>query len=289
MWFGMPRVGDVPIEVSCGQCIGCRLERSRQWAVRCLHENQMHESSSFITLTYDDEHLPVDHSLSYRDFQLFMKRLRKHFGQQFLERGRSTNSVRFFMCGEYGELTKRPHFHACLFGLDFDDKEFYKSLPSGSRLYTSAILEKLWPFGFSSIGDVTFESAAYVARYVVKKITGPRAHEHYSFTTVDGEVVQRVPEFTHMSLKPGIGATWFAKYGGEVFPRDEVVVRGIRMKPPKYYDNLLEAKDLPSFEFVQYDRYKKSLIFAEDATRERLRVRERVKKARLVFKCRTLE
>lgn len=278
IWFGLPRPGDQPIELSCGQCIGCRLERSRQWAIRCLHESQMHEFSSFITLTYSDEFLPENHSLVYRDYQLFMKRLRKRFG-----------AVRFFMCGEYGEQYSRPHYHACLFGCFFDDRVEYKMLDSGSKLYTSAILSELWPYGFSSIGDVTFESAAYVARYCVKKITGPRADEHYKYVSPDGEVWRREAEFVHMSLKPGIGATWFAKYSGEVFPRDEVIVRGMRMKPPKYYDNLLEKKDLDSFEFLEFERYNKSLLLAADATPARLRVREQVARAALAFKRRTLE
>lgn len=238
----------------------------------------MHEFSSFITLTYDDEHIPESRSLDYRDFQLFMKKLRKRAGK-----------VRFFMCGEYGETTNRPHYHACLFGCFFQDRVKYKDLPSGSSLYTSAILSDLWEHGFSSVGDVTFESAAYVARYIVKKITGSRAEEHYKYTSPDGEVFARVPEYVHMSLKPGIGAPWYNKYSAEVFPRDEVIVRGMRMKPPKYYDNLLEASDLDTFEFLQGERYKKSLKLADDATPARLRVKEIVRRAGLSFKRRTLE
>ena len=107
--FDITRQLDLP----CGQCVGCRLERSRQWAMRCLHEAKMHDRNCFVTLTYNNDNVPADRSLNYRDFQLFMKRLRFHF------RG---VPIRFYMCGEYGEDFGRPHFHACLFGLDFPDK-----------------------------------------------------------------------------------------------------------------------------------------------------------------------
>lgn len=159
------------LQVPCGQCVGCRLERSRQWAVRCVHESQMHKENCFITLTYAPEHLPADQSLHYRDFQLFMKRLRKRF---------SGKVIRFYMCGEYGENFGRPHFHACLFGHNFDDLTLWK-VQNKQKLYRSKTLEELWPFGHSSVGTVTFESAAYVARYIMKKVTGEAAELHYTF------------------------------------------------------------------------------------------------------------
>lgn len=159
------------LQVPCGQCVGCRLERSRQWAVRCVHESQLHKENCFITLTYASEHLPPDSSLHYRDFQLFMKRLRKKF---------TGKKIRFYMCGEYGENFGRPHFHACLFGHNFDDLKLWKT-QNNIPLYRSKILEELWPFGHSSVGSVTFESAAYVARYIMKKVTGEAAELHYTF------------------------------------------------------------------------------------------------------------
>ncbi|AXH74125.1 MAG: replication initiator protein [Microviridae sp.] len=158
------------LKVPCGQCVGCRLERSRQWAIRCVHEASLHKKNCFITLTYNDEHLPENSSLDYRVFQLFMKRLRKKYG----------DNIRFYMCGEYGENFGRPHFHACLFNHDFSDKKLWKTV-NKMPLFRSAELEELWPFGFSSIGSVTFESAAYVARYIMKKITGEAAEKHYTF------------------------------------------------------------------------------------------------------------
>lgn len=159
-----------PIMLPCGQCVGCRLERSRQWALRCVHESKMHKDNCFITLTYATEHLPPDSSLHYPDFQKFMKRLRKKYGE----------GIRFYMCGEYGENFGRPHFHACLFGHNFTDLKLWKET-NGQKLYRSKELEQLWPFGHSSVGSVTFESAAYVARYIMKKITGEAAEQHYTF------------------------------------------------------------------------------------------------------------
>lgn len=269
------------IEIPCGQCIGCRLERSRQWAVRCVHESQMHEHSVFITLTYDDTHL-VDPSLRYSDFQKFLKRLRKRFSS---ERQR----IRYFCAGEYGEETQRPHFHALLFGCWFADRKLYRTLASGARLYTSDVLSNLWPFGFSSIGDVTFESAAYVARYVMKKVTGDMADEHYKMVDLEtGEFIWRQPEFCHMSLKPGIGATWFEKFGSEVTDGDYVVIRGTKMRPPKYYDRKFDESNAFDAEYRDFVRQERALRRAADNSRERLVVREVCAKARLNVKRRGL-
>ena len=159
------------LQVPCGRCVGCRLERSRQWAIRCVHEASLHKRNCFVTLTYNDVNLPEDRGLHYKHFQDFMKRLRKKYGE----------GIRFYMCGEYGEQLGRPHFHACLFNHDFDDKKLWKTTDSNSKLYRSKELEELWPFGYSSVGDVNFESAAYVARYIMKKVNGEAAELHYSF------------------------------------------------------------------------------------------------------------
>lgn len=207
-----------PVTIPCGRCIGCRLERSRQWAIRLVHEGSLHEEKCFLTLTYDPAHYPPDGSLDVAEFQRFMKRLRKRV---------APTKLRFFHCGEYGERLGRPHYHCILFGFSFPDKKLFRrgSEPS-LHLYTSELLSELWPLGFSTIGQVTFESAAYVARYVVKKWLGPGAAEHYS---------GRKPEYTTMSRRPGIGSAWLEKFQSDVFPADEVVLRGRKMAPPKFY------------------------------------------------------
>lgn len=267
------------LSLACGQCIGCRLDRSRQWAVRCMHEAQMHERNSFVTLTYSNDFVPTNGSLEYGDFQLFMRRVRKRCGR-----------VRFYMCGEYGEVTKRPHFHACLFGVDFDDREFLRVLPSGCRIYRSALLEDLWPFGFCSVGDVTFDSAAYVARYICKKVTGSAAADHYRrVDVISGEVFSLVPEFCHMSLKPGIGAGWFSKFTADAFPLDYVIMNGQKCKVPKYYKTLLKAIDPFMCDDLDFSRELYSRNVAGDVTPARLFAREIVARAGLEFKKRSLE
>ena len=181
----------VAICLPCGRCIGCRLERSRQWAVRLMHENRMHRDSCFVTLTYDNEHLPEGGTLVKRDFQLFMKRLRKVKGE----------GVRFYACGEYGEYNARPHYHALLFNCGFSDKLVHSKNGRGELLYTSDELHDMWPMGHNIIGDVSFESAAYVARYCVKKVTGKGSDEHYSVVDGDGRIFTRIPEFALMSRR----------------------------------------------------------------------------------------
>ena len=198
----------------------------------------MHEHSCFITLTFSPEELEKRQnpsSLDVSEFQRFMKRLRKKYGR----------GVRFFHCGEYGEQNKRPHYHALLFGVDFSDRVLW-SQRQGVKLYVSDNLSKLWPYGFSTIGDVTFESAAYVARYVMKKMRGEASADHYSnwIDPITGEVTEVKPEYATMSRKPGIGKTWFDKFKSDVFPNDYCVVRGHEIKPPRYYETLLSEEEL---------------------------------------------
>lgn len=261
------------LELPCGQCVGCRLERSRQWAIRCMHEASLYKDNCFVTLTYDEEHLPEDYSLHYDDFQRFMKRVRKKY---------TGKKIRFYMAGEYGENFGRPHFHACIFNLDFEDKYLWQKTESGSKIYRSKILEELWPFGYSSIGEVNFQSAAYVARYIMKKVTGDMAEQHYeevNFTT--GEIIQRKPEFNKMSLKPGIGFGWYEKFKDDVYPHDYVIVNGKMCKPPKFYDKKY-ADDYPyEFDQLQWDREKSAKSRNFDNTPERLLVKEEVLKAKL--------
>lgn len=251
-----------PFHIACGKCIGCRLERSRQWAIRCVLEAEMHDENCFITLTFDDEHLNKSRSLDKRDFVLFMKRLRKRFG----------DGIRFFHCGEYGDRFSRPHHHACLFGFDFPDK-IILSEGTGFVYYGSESLSELWPFGFSSIGDVTFESAAYVARYIVKKINGSTADRHYK---------GRVPEYVTMSrgckrlATGGIGNSWYDSFKSDIYPHNYIVIRnGIKVKPPKYFsDKFSLEKPLDSEAIKMLNRMEAES--SPDNSPDRLEVRERL-------------
>lgn len=268
-----------PVSLPCGQCVGCRLERSRQWAIRCQHEASLYKQNCFLTLTFNNEHLPADGSLDVRVFQKFMKRLRFEYGE----------GIRFYHCGEYGEKYRRPHYHAIIFNFDFPDKKFWKE-NNGNPLFRSASLERLWPFGYASIGAVTFQSSAYVARYIMKKINGDAADAHY--TRVDpntGEVTKLKPEYTTMSRRPGIGRGWFEKFQTDVFPHDFVVSNNTKMRPPKYYDNLFEVDDPEAFEKIKSNRVKNSKKYVDNNTPERLQVRKVVQEARLKRLVRNVE
>ena len=246
---------DLPMTIPCGQCIGCRLEKSRQWAIRCVHEATLYKNNSWITLTYNNESLKSN-SLNKRDYQLFMKRLRKRFG----------NNIRYFQCGEYGELEKRPHYHAILFNHDFDDKQFFKKTPTGYPLYTSKELQKLWPYGYSAIGGVTFETTAYTARYALKKVTGVPAENHYN---------GRLPEYITMSRRPGIAREWYNQFKTDVYPHDYLVIRdGLKCKPPKYYDNLFDIQYPDQMQKIKSKRKKQLDQHSENNTPERLEIRE---------------
>lgn len=294
-----------PVKVACGQCIGCRVQKSRDWALRCVHEASLYSRNCFVTLTYDDDHLPEGGSLVKKDFQLFMKRLRKRFeghdmvtlDSQEAAGGtkRTGRPIRFFHCGEYGEALKRPHHHACLFNFDFDDKVLWtvrrgKAEPEGVRLYRSAELEKLWPYGYSTVGDVTFKSAAYVARYVLKKMNGERKEAHYRVVDKStGEVTQLEPEYITMSRRPGIARRWFEQYAGDVFPKDFVTLNGKEFLSPRYYDELYDLIEPEKYKKVRAERKRRAELCPGHVTPERLRVREKIQKLRIKKLKRSIE
>lgn len=261
--------------LSCGRCIGCRLEKSRQWAVRCMHESKLHKENCFVTLTYADN--PI--SLVPRDLQLFWKRLRKLVPDR---------KIRYFAGGEYGEEKRRPHYHACLFGFDFADRVYYRK--SGAfDLDTSALLARAWPHGFSTVADFSFETAAYVARYVCEKVDLKGADDMYEHIDLEtGEITPVHPEFGRMSLRPGIGADWYKKFSSDVFPSDEVIVNGRVCRPPRYYDKLLRKQNAGAWMRLAQGRHEKAMANEELLDDNgRLYSKEVVARARLGLKVRT--
>lgn len=259
------------IQVPCGQCIGCRIDRSRQWANRCMLELQYHDSAYFVTLTYDDFHVPKSYypdpatgeahtsfTLCKRDFQLWMKRLRKKF---------SDDRIRFFACGEYGGSTRRPHYHAILFGLHLDDLVKYKTVKESESYYTyynSPSLQETWPNGFVVVGEVTWESCAYVARYVTKKLSGEQAEFYEKFNLV--------PEFSDMSRRPGIARQYYDEHGQEIYDSAYINVStpkgGLKFKPPRYFDRLFEI-DSPGFFDELKEQRKRNAQAVMDAKMKR--------------------
>lgn len=274
----MREIGDVvrSLTLPCGNCVGCLLERSRQMAVRCVHEAKMYEHNSFVRLSYRNEDLPRHNSLHYPHFQQFMRDLRYWYGTQ----------VRFFMSGEYGEENGRPHYHALLFGVNFHDKYYWCKSPSGKSLYRSDSLEWLWPYGDSTIGNVTFESAAYCARYVMKKRkvidVGETEYQIVDITT--GEITTRVAEFCHMSLKPGIGAMWLDRFWTDVYPHGKVVMNGVEGNSPRYYDKRFKEREADSFEALIAKRESDARLYLDEQRPERLAAREQVALAKVKLK-----
>ncbi len=205
-----------------------------------------------------------------------MKRLRKKYG----------SNIRYYACGENGDHNGRPHYHACLFNHDFGDRKIWKETKNGP-LYRSAELESLWidvltgkSLGYSSVGDVTFASAAYVARYIMKKRLGKNQEEHYIYVDPDGVIHQRLPEFTLMSRRPGIGAGWLDEYAADVYPDDFVIINGKKVRPPRYYDQNYELVNSDEIEKIKWTRKKNLRKHAENNTPERLAVREKIQDAK---------
>lgn len=227
-----------------------------------MHESQLHDENIFLTLTYDNEHLPQDESINVRHFQLFMKRLRKKYPGK---------KIRYFHCGEYGEKLSRPHYHAIIFNHDFKDKKRYNK-----HLFHSEELDDLWQKGLCTIGEVTFESCAYVARYITKKITGDMSHEHYKHVTRYGELVDLQPEYISMSRRPGIGSEWMKQFKDDVYPHDYVIMNGKKLKPPKYYDEHYEKLHPELLLDIKIDREYNAFIREADNTPRRLADKEKI-------------
>jgi len=253
---------DMPVKIPCGKCVGCRIDKSRDWATRCVLEASDWDENCFITLTYAQ----TGKDLVKRDFVLFMKKLRQewsrgiafidHEGKKQIYKG---VGLRFFHCGEYGSTGNRPHHHSCLFNFDFPDKKIW-SIRDGVKLYHSEILDKIWGKGHTTVGEVTWKSAAYVARYVLKKINSTE---------------REVPEYITMSRRPGVGKKWLDKYKDDVLKVDSIILREGRFRPPRYFDNKTLETHPIKMEQLKRNRIKK--INENECTPERLAVRERLK------------
>ncbi len=237
------------------------------WAIRIVHESTLHDENCFVTFTYrsKDEctpeqfkkghYVPNDYSLNYHHFRDFIKRLRRHFPQK----------IRYFHCGEYGDDNLRPHYHACLFNVSFGDMVTEQS-NEGFTIFSSPTLSKLWPYGFCTVGELNYTTAAYTAGYVLKKITGLDAKEAYLRSDENGVCYWVKPPYTTMSLKPGIGAKFYEQYKGDFFPSDESPVpgKGIINKVPRYYENILKFEDPKTHELVKELRQKFIQAHRED-------------------------
>ncbi len=249
----------------CGKCVGCRLEYSRQWAMRCTLEALQHERNYFVTLTYDEFSLPTNpykvccdpetglvthdghsHPLVPDDLKKFIKDLRRYYEYHYKHKG-----IRFFACGEYGGKTARPHFHIILFNCPILDLELYKRNFQGKPYFNSKTFDKIWNKGYTVIAECCFDTCAYVARYIMKKQTGVNS-DIYDYLDI-------TPEFTRMSRKPGIGRTYFDENHGKIYTYDQVTLLGADGKamqpcPPKYFDKIYAELEPDHFEEVKQKR-----------------------------------
>lgn len=257
------------MEIPCNNCMGCKLERSRQWAVRMSHEAKLYPRNSFITLTYDAQNVPQDYSLNLRHLQLFFKRLRKSLPQK----------IRFYACGEYGDQLGRPHYHSIVFNHQFSNLKPHSTHPvTQQKLYSSQELDDLWPYGFTTVGTFSFKSAAYVARYVTKKLNGPMAEKYYRQSPIDGQHYNVKPEFSVMSRRPGIGHGYVEQFKSDFYPSGFIVVNGVKQAPPRYYMLKLEEDEQTQ---LKRAARRKSLVYKPHNTMERRLARAAVRDARI--------
>lgn len=250
-----PALGTSNCALPCGKCLGCRTARATEWARRCEHEAKQYRWNTFLTLTYADDKLPAEGLRPY-DLTNFIKRLRK----RALNRNNDAIMrddrlpIRYLACGEYGETTGRPHYHALLFNAGFRDRK-----QVAKDLYESDILRELWPFGQHKLGDATPAAANYIAQYALKKqaqhlisewrrayICDIKTRDHI---TRDGEILTP-PPFQHMSLKPAIGATWAATYYKDM-AHGFLVTKGVKHAIPRHYKTILKRRDEPLYDEVR--------------------------------------
>ena len=230
-------------QIPCGHCLGCLEDRAKDWTVRNLMELKTCDNAIFLTLTYDDNHLPLNHgfhTLDKTDLSAFLKRLRKHY---------SLSKLRFFACGEYGSHTLRPHYHLIVYGYPYYE----------DRWCETDLLSNIWKNGNVYLGTVTEQSIAYVSRYVLKK-SGNSAVLNSTY---------QQPEFVDMSRRPGIGAEWINAHLKDISVNDEVpflshgVVRFV--KPPRYFDKQFKVIEPNLFQSLADKRVAKALANVNNA------------------------
>lgn len=207
--------------IDCGKCEGCRARARTDWAVRIYHETQSWDRNCFITLTYDDEHLPDDKKIRKDDIQNFIKRLRRQ----------SDRKIRYYAVGEYGEKTRRPHYHAIIFNEDFRSSRYHYTI--SDSMYGNSELERIWKQGQVTIADFNIARAKYTAGYVTKKI---------------GDT----DNFSLMSRRPPLGMDWVRKNHDNLRRNETVIIGGKEHPIPRAYLNWLKGVEA-------FDHIKKNL------------------------------
>ena len=237
-WEGVKK-GLTEIKLPCGKCPECCKDYYTMWATRGSRELQQWDTSIFVTLTYSDEHLPENRSLNKKHVQDFIKRIKKHF------RSTKVNPIRQTYCGEYGTLTKRPHYHVILYNCDFLDKVPHYLSPQGHQVFTSQELTRLWGFGFAEFGLATPASISYLYKYILKKKTRKEKTQPLVIEDLEGVTWEVDHEFIESSRNPGIGA-WLRD--SESLKKGYITVNGVKKKIPKYYLEHMKESDPNTYE-----------------------------------------
>lgn len=235
------------ISVDCGQCVDCRKKRATAWAYRVVLEAQQYSDNCMLTLTYNEDNLPGGASLVLRDLQNFLKRLRKRL---------SPAKIRYFACGEYGSKGNRPHYHVIIFGWKPADMYYFFTDKKGNDLYRSPLIEKVWDFGFSTVGEVNLDTAKYCAIYLQKS---PSAEQKKPFVV--------------MSRRPGLG---FAGFNEKWLKSDKIYLQGKYISIPRYFLDKVDASggDTSS---IRDKRFATALHFAESDQEQFLETERRKK------------
>lgn len=265
-------------KIPCGRCIGCRLEYSKVWALRCLHESYLYDDNIFLTLTYDNDNIPLHNDLNPDDFTKFIKRLR-------YERNKNNGSnqyqrIRYYMCGEYGADTLRPHYHAILFNYRPQDSQLYTTR-KGKRVYKSEELRKTWKKGNIEFSDVNFNTCAYVSRYMLKKLKYSESIKYDVYNEITGLVeYTKHREYTRMSRNPGIGYDFFKNTHMDTLGTYTYVLEGgVHVSIPRYY--VEKADEISDGLTKVYKKKRRQRIENRELTPEQLMNRERVQKQRI--------
>lgn len=259
--------------IPCGKCIGCRLEKRRQWAVRATLEAKMHVENIFATLTYRDDALEiwnVHPTLVEEHLTKFWKRLRQELirhPEKFTKD--SEDELRYLASGEYGDESNRPHYHALIFGLDFKDKKIDRQT-GDNYLYHSDYLDSIWTHGYCTIGSVSYSSASYVAKYAMKN----DSHHKEIWNEIGVE-----PQFCRMSRRPALGLKWLEKHHADVYPSDELIINNQKMSSIKYFDNVYAAGNELLMQSIKQQRQKKA--GEQSTSKKQLQIKQKVKLAQL--------
>jgi hypothetical protein len=280
---GLSYKGARPFMLPCGRCNGCLDDKARDWGLRCAHEVQHWTSrgrgSSFIRLSYASEHLPAGGTLVAGDLVRFVRRVKAWLRDQPENQAGELWRISYLGCGEYGDRGHRPHYHVALFGCDFSqDRYAWAKSGSGAVLYRSPTLERLWPFGHSTLGEVNAKSGAYMARYTFKGAKRDPA-QYRRVDPATGEVYEVAPQFLRMSLKPAIGFRWYEQFKADCFS-DFLVIDGKKVPVPRYYRRRLAAEDPELWRQMTARRVARMQQHREDQTDSRLLVRMEAKALR---------